>query len=246
MARQYGRRRVVLVATAGGVVGLIAGVLTAYGAKHSQWLFPLGCPGIFLLDLLSLVPTTRVGMSMPRIGLLAPANAAAYGLLGLLIGVLVSRRAGLGRPDRGAGKTPTDERGAVAALPRQERFSVGRSLATAAAAFLLLIVAAGFLMWVLLIVLVDSGFDFWGLPGGVVLGMLTATAFVLAYVPCRRIYTNLRWRTTEHEELCLCRKCGYNRTGNVSGVCPECGGKVEEESFQRSAISDQPEGTGSG
>jgi hypothetical protein len=23
-----------------------------------------------------------------------------------------------------------------------------------------------------------------------------------------------------------CRKCGYNLTGNVSGVCPECGGKV--------------------
>jgi len=24
----------------------------------------------------------------------------------------------------------------------------------------------------------------------------------------------------------LCVKCGYNLTGNVSGVCPECGGKV--------------------
>ncbi|MBI4581439.1 MAG: hypothetical protein HY718_17180 [Planctomycetes bacterium] len=22
-----------------------------------------------------------------------------------------------------------------------------------------------------------------------------------------------------------CRKCGYNLTGNVSGVCPECGTK---------------------
>ena len=25
----------------------------------------------------------------------------------------------------------------------------------------------------------------------------------------------------------LCLKCGYNLTGNVSGVCPECGEKVE-------------------
>ncbi|MHC4698177.1 MAG: hypothetical protein ACYTFA_15695 [Planctomycetota bacterium] len=24
-----------------------------------------------------------------------------------------------------------------------------------------------------------------------------------------------------------CQKCGYNLTGNVSGVCPECGTKVE-------------------
>jgi hypothetical protein len=24
----------------------------------------------------------------------------------------------------------------------------------------------------------------------------------------------------------LCSMCGYNLTGNVSGTCPECGGKV--------------------
>jgi hypothetical protein len=24
----------------------------------------------------------------------------------------------------------------------------------------------------------------------------------------------------------LCRKCGYSLTGNISGVCPECGEKV--------------------
>jgi hypothetical protein len=26
----------------------------------------------------------------------------------------------------------------------------------------------------------------------------------------------------------LCQNCGYDLTGNVSGVCPECGGKVKE------------------
>ncbi len=25
----------------------------------------------------------------------------------------------------------------------------------------------------------------------------------------------------------LCLKCGYNLTGNTSGVCPECGTKIE-------------------
>ena len=27
-----------------------------------------------------------------------------------------------------------------------------------------------------------------------------------------------------------CRKCGYNLTGNVSGVCPECGTQVKDQS----------------
>ncbi len=26
----------------------------------------------------------------------------------------------------------------------------------------------------------------------------------------------------------LCAKCGYNLTGNVSGVCPECGTPIEQ------------------
>ena len=25
-----------------------------------------------------------------------------------------------------------------------------------------------------------------------------------------------------------CRECGYNLTGNVSGVCPECGTEIEQ------------------
>jgi len=55
-----------------------------------------------------------------------------------------------------------------------------------------------------------------------------------------------RWWAPERIPPGHCQTCGYNLTGNVSGVCPECGEKVKEESFQRSAISDQPEETGSG
>jgi len=32
------------------------------------------------------------------------------------------------------------------------------------------------------------------------------------------------WRRRRHG---LCLKCGYNLTGNLSGVCPECGTKVD-------------------
>jgi hypothetical protein len=27
-----------------------------------------------------------------------------------------------------------------------------------------------------------------------------------------------------------CKNCGYDLTGNISGVCPECGGKVDTPS----------------
>lgn len=36
--------------------------------------------------------------------------------------------------------------------------------------------------------------------------------------------------TRAHMRAHLCRTCGYNLTGNVSGVCPECGTAIENES----------------
>ncbi len=46
--------------------------------------------------------------------------------------------------------------------------------------------------------------------------LITATATLwLSYIEGRRVPSG------------LCKKCGYNLTGNVSGVCPECGIKIE-------------------
>jgi predicted amidophosphoribosyltransferase len=33
----------------------------------------------------------------------------------------------------------------------------------------------------------------------------------------------LWWRGRRPTAVGHCRKCGYNLTGNISGVCPECG-----------------------
>lgn len=38
-----------------------------------------------------------------------------------------------------------------------------------------------------------------------------------------------RWMERMHRELRICIKCGYNLTGNVSGVCPECGNRMGKE-----------------
>jgi predicted amidophosphoribosyltransferase len=35
--------------------------------------------------------------------------------------------------------------------------------------------------------------------------------------------TWLYWRDRRHIPPGHCQSCGYNLTGNVSGICPECG-----------------------
>lgn len=39
--------------------------------------------------------------------------------------------------------------------------------------------------------------------------------------------TLVLWRRTRRFPPGQCRRCGYNLTGNVSGVCPECGQRVD-------------------
>jgi hypothetical protein len=41
--------------------------------------------------------------------------------------------------------------------------------------------------------------------------------------------TGLLWWRDRRTPKGHCQKCGYNLTGNVSGVCPECGTEFERE-----------------
>ena len=41
------------------------------------------------------------------------------------------------------------------------------------------------------------------------------------------IPTYILWRRDRRYPPGHCQECGYNLTGNVSGVCPECGTKIE-------------------
>ncbi len=49
-----------------------------------------------------------------------------------------------------------------------------------------------------------------------------AIAAVPSCVAARVIYHLLRWRCVVYDGQ-QCPSCDYNLTGNVSGVCPECG-----------------------
>jgi hypothetical protein len=53
---------------------------------------------------------------------------------------------------------------------------------------------------------------------------------ILILLWCPAIYAWLKGRRQNRRNkriaLGLCLDCGYDLTGNVSGTCPECGGKV--------------------
>ena len=51
--------------------------------------------------------------------------------------------------------------------------------------------------------------------------------FLAPIVTAWAVYRTARsWRTGRPPGVCL--RCGYDLTGNVSGVCPECGAKADQ------------------
>ncbi|MDM8005533.1 MAG: hypothetical protein QUV05_05205 [Phycisphaerae bacterium] len=54
--------------------------------------------------------------------------------------------------------------------------------------------------------------------------------FLLVAVPTACLW----WRDRRRIPLGHCQKCGYNLTGNVSGVCPECGEETDAQVIRRS------------
>lgn len=47
-------------------------------------------------------------------------------------------------------------------------------------------------------------------------------AFLFGILPAGSVISSLLGRLRRHR-CGLCMKCGYNLTGNTTGVCPECG-----------------------
>jgi hypothetical protein len=66
---------------------------------------------------------------------------------------------------------------------------------------------------------------------------IVASALVIGLLAVLR-----RLKSGEQVNHPLCRKCGYSLTGNVSGVCPECG--AEARSGQLSGVGHRSDGKG--
>ncbi len=67
---------------------------------------------------------------------------------------------------------------------------------------------------------VDIVFAAEAIETAAVTGLFVLTMLV-PYIPARLTFVCLRW--TPANGAGICAGCGYNLTGNLSGVCPECG-----------------------
>jgi hypothetical protein len=115
---------------------------------------------------------------------------------------------------------------------KQPDHSVLASLAAAAVTFLAVLVAVG-ATCLGIAVIVFPLFDGTDVPGwGTWVGIFAAaiivyvTPIVTASYSSWRIYWEWRWRPVQPGGR-YCVNCRYDLTGNVSGVCPECGEAVE-------------------
>ena len=66
-----------------------------------------------------------------------------------------------------------------------------------------------------------------GLPlpnplGPILWAVVKPLVFIMPLVAVWTLYQCVRWRRADRATR-SCRTCGYDLTGNVSGVCPECG-----------------------
>ncbi len=116
-------------------------------------------------------------------------------------------------------------------VQRKLRHSVTASLAGAA-------IEGGFLFVVFLMiglgivgaainVLQAGGIIRWGPIEPLVYIAVAGAALLLAGAAFREMYAGLRWDAPARD-CGYCLKCDYNLTGNISGVCPECGTAIPE------------------
>ena len=64
----------------------------------------------------------------------------------------------------------------------------------------------------------------WSYSGFVISVVVPAGAFIGMSRILNRALKDIYPRYPTHH----CQKCGYNLTGNVSGICPECGTRIEQ------------------
>ena len=81
------------------------------------------------------------------------------------------------------------------------------------------------------------GYGWMMFDGGVVLESVSVSCWFLctltAFLPAIWLWRYRRHRRVAEDGMPHCAKCDYNLTGNVSGICPECGTAVPADLVRR-------------
>ncbi len=107
-------------------------------------------------------------------------------------------------------------------IVRRKRSSVTMPLAGAGSIFLTFLAFVIPLLHAIQHGIVGGVFRLGGLSTSVTFSITVAAGIVIAYIPSRMIFRSLQWETFDYDGT-YCLKCDYSLTGNVSGICPECG-----------------------
>ena len=89
--------------------------------------------------------------------------------------------------------------------------------------------AAGLPFYLVLLIIVYLCFGTAGLLMLAIGSLVLCPIYVILAIYYRKLPEDgggLLWRVRLENGLCL--KCGYDLTGNTSGVCPECGTKIQQ------------------
>lgn len=106
---------------------------------------------------------------------------------------------------------------------RKERLPLWAAIAIMIPVTCVLSIASGTVAWVSILVSADILFALGAnVPEAVLIALGCVVLVVGAWFPAKFIYREIRWREAEVEDA-FCSNCDYNLSGNVSGICPECG-----------------------
>lgn len=103
--------------------------------------------------------------------------------------------------------------------PSPEDLAKSQSFARAGTGGLILVGMLLFLLWIP--IMKTGEFSVVASDACIVFAMLFGALAITVYC----FYRAVKLRMPERDDL-VCRTCGYDLRGNVSGVCPECGGEA--------------------
>lgn len=118
---------------------------------------------------------------------------------------------------------------------RKERFSILVSFAAAAVTFPIVGLLAGIVVGLIVTGFLDGlspsppAYPYDMILVWTSISVIVGIPVMIAYLVSRALYVRVRWETVDNSLGRYCYNCTYDLTGNVSGVCPECGVAVHQD-----------------